>query len=95
MNELQQELEELSEQYVVLDELHQKALLEIEKYKESAKYGATFNFEDGNHMYIPVFGITSGLKANGVKPSSYELNFNESTMVEWIYECDKSIGKTK
>ena len=95
MDELVIELDELAEQYAILDELHQKALLEIEKYKESSKYGATFKFEDGNEMFIPVFGITTGLKADGQSPTSYELNFDESTMVEWIYKADVTVGKSK
>lgn len=92
-NELVLELDELAEQYAILDELHQKALLEIKKYKESSQYGATFKFEDDNEIFIPIFGIVSGLKANGEKPVSYTFNFDESTMVRWIAQCDSTIGK--
>ena len=93
MNEIQLELNELSNLYAELDSMHQKTLLELEKFKEASKYGATFKFEDGNEFFIPVFSISSGLKANSLKPVSYSLNFNESTMVQWIYECDMSLEK--
>ena len=95
MDELTQELDELAEEYAILDELHQRALLELQKYSESVKFGATFEFEDGNQMFIPVFGITSGLKANGQIPTGYTLNFNESTMVEWIFQADTAVGKNR
>lgn len=93
MSELEQELEELALQYAILDELHQKALLELDKRKESDLYGATFKFEDGNEMFIPVLASPLGLRANGQPPISYTINFDEKTMVGWLYQVDMALKK--
>ena len=93
MDEQTEALNELSEAYLALDIEHQNTLIELEKYKESNKYGATFQFGNGQTLFIPVFGLVRNLSLGGNKPVSYTLNFNESTMVEWIYNADIAIEK--
>ena len=95
MDELTQELDELSHQYAGLDSEHQKTLLELAKYKETLVYGATFKFENDNEFFMPILANPTGLKSDGRRPISYSLNFNESTMVEWIYNLDMSLQKNK
>ena len=94
-DKLYEEHMQLQNNFSILDSEHQKALLKIEKYRESLTYGTTFEFEDGNTMFIPVFGISRGLKANGERPIKYQLNFNESTMVDWIYQLDMTLKKNQ
>ena len=95
MNELQLELDELSKLYTELDSEHQNTLIELEKYKESNNYGATFKFKNGKSLFIPIFGFINNLTIGGEKPISYTLNFNESNMVQWIYSCDIALEKYK
>ena len=92
---LQKEYDELQDAFTQLDIMHQNTLLELEKYKESHEYGATFEFENGNTVFIPVLGFINNLRLGDNKPISYKLNFNESNMVQWIYSCDIALEKYK
>ncbi len=59
------------------------------------KYGVTFHFFNSGSVFEPIFSKVTNLTSNGERPHSFDTNFDDITIMNWLQECKQTLERKK
>lgn len=84
--ELNKKYQELSDKYVKQSKDYADLIL-------AQSYGVIFTWTETNKTeFFPIFSTVRGTRNNLGRPNHFQLNFDQSTLAEWITQCNSALG---